>query len=127
MKIVKIAAVICNVLFWAFFCMVVVTDGAPKGADLLWSLLPFVMPIFNVVVMLVLSSPARVARIVGLIGNIIWLVTAAWLAIERVPSHPQEEGLIEYVVLLVVTPLLSAIALSADLRAAAPSVKNSPA
>ena len=62
----KIVAVICNVVFWGFFCMVMLTDGPPKGADILLSLIPFLMPIFNVLVIRVLSSPSRVVKLVAL-------------------------------------------------------------
>jgi hypothetical protein len=27
----KIVALICNVIFWGFFCMVMMTDGPPQG------------------------------------------------------------------------------------------------
>jgi hypothetical protein len=113
----KIVAVICNVIYWGFLCMLMATDGLPRGADILYSLLPFVMPIFNVVIMRFLPSPGRAVNLVAMVGNIIWLVLACWLIIDRYPSHPKEEGLLAYVVLLALTPLLSMVALYPRLRA----------
>jgi len=107
----KIVAVVCNVIFWLFLCLVMATDGLPQGTDILYTLLPFVMPIFNVLVMRFLSSPSRVVNLVAMAGNIIWLVLACWMTIARYPSHPKEEGLLAYVALLALTPLLSMVAL----------------
>lgn len=115
----KIAAVICNVIFWGFFCMVMMTDGPPQGADISWAVLPFVMPIFNVVILRFLPSPGRAVNLAAMIGNIIWLVVAIWVIAARYPSHPEEEGLLAYVALLALTPLLSMVALYPKLRATA--------
>ena len=90
----KIVAVICNVVFWGFFCMVMYTDGPPRGADVLLSVISFLMPILNVVVIRVLSSPNRVVKLVALFSNIVWLGLTCWLIMDRYPSHPKEEGLV---------------------------------
>jgi len=118
----KILAVICNVVFWGFFCMVMLTDGPPKGADILFSLIPLLMPIFNVVVIRILSSPIRVVKLLALVSNIVWLGLACWLIVDRYPSHPKEEGLIEFVALMALTPLLSAVAIYLSLRASEPAL-----
>ena len=118
----RILAVICNVLFWGFFCTVMLTDGPPKGADIVLSLIPFLMPIVNVVVIRVLSSPSRVVTLVALLSNIIWLALTCWLVVDRYPSHPKEEGLIEYVALMALTPLLSAVAIYLSLRSSEPAI-----
>ena len=115
----KVLVVICNVVNWGFFCMVMVTDGLPRGTDILWSF-TFFLPILNVVVIGVLSSPGRVTKLAALAGNVIWLGLACWLIMERYPSHPREEGLIEYVALMAPTPLLSAVAMYRSLRASTP-------
>jgi hypothetical protein len=107
----KIVAVICNVLFWLFFCMVILTDGFPEGADIPLSLLFFLMPIFNVVVIRVLASPSRVLKLAAFAANIVWLGLTCWLVAAKYPSHPKEEGLIEYIVMAALTPLLSAVAI----------------
>jgi hypothetical protein len=79
----KILALIVNLVFWLFFCMVMVTDGPPTGTDILWSLVPFVVPIFNVVVIRILSSPTRAVKLVALASNIVWL----GLACSQVHQH----------------------------------------
>jgi hypothetical protein len=116
----KIVAVICNVAFWGFFCMVMLTDGPPKGTDILLSLIPFLMPILNVLVIRVLPSPGRVVKVVALVSNIVWLGLACWLIMDRYPSHPKEEGFIEYVALMALTPLLSAVAIYRNLKVSEP-------
>jgi len=120
----KTIAVICNVVFWGFFCMVMVTDGPPQGADIIWSLLLFLIPILNVVVIRVLSSPSRVAKLAALVGNIIWLGLACWRIVDTLPSHPKEEGLIEFVVLLALTPLLSGVAIYLSPGASEPALSK---
>jgi len=102
--------------------MVMLTDGPPKGADILFSLIPLLMPIFNVVVIRILSSPIRVVKLLALVSNIVWLGLACWLIVDRYPSHPKEEGLIEFVALMALTPLLSAVAIYLSLRASEPAL-----
>ena len=112
----KIAAVVVNVFFWLLFCTVMVTDGPPTGADILISLVAFVMPILNVLVIRFLPSPGRGMRLVALVANIAWLALICWLIGSRYPSHPQEEGLLLYVAVMALTPVVSAVALYIDLK-----------
>lgn len=123
----RIFAVLLNVVFWGFLCVVMLTDGPPKGVDVLLTIIPFFMPILNVVVIRVLSSPSRVLRLVTFVGNIVWLGFACWLILERYPAHPKEEGLIEYVALMALTPLLSAVAIYLSLRASRSTLSKQPA
>jgi hypothetical protein len=118
--IMKILAVVCNILFWLFFCVVMVTDGPPRGTDILFSILPFLMPILNVVVLRNLSSSGRTLKLVALVCNILWLGFACWTTLERLPSHPMEEGLIEYVVLMALTPIVSAGVIWWGMKSGAP-------
>lgn len=47
----KTAAVVCNILFFAFLCVVLVTDGPPtQTAYIVFSLLSLLIPIFSAVV-----------------------------------------------------------------------------
>ncbi len=117
----KIVTVICNVVFWGFLCMVMLTDGLPKGTDIVWSLVLFFVPIVNVAVIRGLSSPSRVLKLVALVANIIWVGLAGWRIIQELPTHPKEEGLFEFVALLALTPMLSAVAIYFSLRASAPA------
>lgn len=125
--IMKIMAIVCNIVFWVSFCVVMATDGLPQGADMLWSLVPFVAPILNLAVIRFLPSPGRVLKILALIINIIWLGIAGWLILTRYPSHPQEEGLIVYVALFALTPLLSAVVIYLGLRAPEAAIQKSQA
>lgn len=116
----KTLAVLCNVVFWAFFCMVIITDGMPQGADMILALVTFLMPIFNVVVIRIVSSPGKNLRLVGFVLNLCWLGIVGWLIVERYASHPAEEGLLGYVTMMALTPLVSALALYLQVRAARP-------
>jgi hypothetical protein len=78
-------------------------------ADIYLSLIFFLMPILNVLVIGVLSSPCRGLKLAFLVGNMVWLGLACWLVIDRYPSHPKETGLVTYVALMELTPLLSAV------------------
>ena len=115
----KILAILINVICWGFVCMVLTTDGPPQRADLLFALLPLVMPVLNVVVLRILRSPGRAVSLVAMAGNILWLAVACWLIIDRYPSHPEEGGLLAYVLILALTPLLSMVALYPGARAPA--------
>ena len=116
----KTIAVICNVVMWGMFCLVAFTDGLPTGTDIISSVFFFVMPLCNILVIKLLSSPSRSVKLAALAGNIIWLGLACWLIIDRYPSHPEEEGLIPYIVLLALTPLVSAVVLALGLRTPGP-------
>jgi len=118
--IMKTFAVICNVVMWGMFCLVTFTDGLPTGTDIIPSAFFFVMPVCNLVVIKLLASPSRSAILAALAGNVVWLGLACWLIIDRYPSHPEEEGLILYVVLMALTPLVSMVALALGLRARGP-------
>ncbi len=104
----KILTVICNVVFWVFFCMIMLTDGLPRGSAVVWSIAPFFMPMVNVAVIRVLSSPSRALKLAALVSNIVWFGLACWRILQELPSHPEEEGLLAFVVLFALTPLLSA-------------------
>ena len=100
----KIVIIICNVVFWGFLCLVMLTDGPPRGANIIWSLVFFLMPILNVAVIRVIPSATSVLKSSALVGNIVWLAVASWQIIQELPAHPKEEGLLEFVVLLALPP-----------------------
>ncbi len=118
----KLIAVVCNILFWGFFWFVLLTDGPPEGSDILSLVFPLAMPILNVLVIRLLPSPGRIPKIAVLLGNIIWLIQACWLIAARYPSHPGEEGLLEFAILIALTPVLSVLAILLQLRTPEPVV-----
>ncbi len=113
----KIVALVCNVILAGFLFLVMLTDGTPENADLPFALLPLVMPVFNVVVLNFIPIPRRAINIVAMVGDTIWFVLSCWLIVARYPSHPEEAGLLTFVVLLALTPVLSSLALYLNLRA----------
>lgn len=106
----KIMAIICNVVSFGFTCLVLVTDGPPQGAAyVVFSLLLLAVPILSVVVFLRFSRSIIMKTAAG-IGNIVLLGFTCWAIVSQYP-HPEEEGVVAYTVLLVLTPLLSLAAL----------------
>jgi hypothetical protein len=128
----KIAAIICNVFIFAFTCLVLATDGTPKEAVYivftLWSLLT---PLLSAAVISQMKKgdgrldlllkrktgegpnqpdhafPMRTKmRITAMTFNIIHIGFICWALVDQYP-HPEEDGFIEYVVLMVLTPILS--------------------
>jgi hypothetical protein len=132
----KILAVICNVVLFAFTCMVLLTDGLPTQATYmaftLWLLMTLIL---NVVVIsrirseegrLWLQTPSTVAggqggadgssptrafgRVVAAICNVVLLGFTGWAYVDQYP-HPEEPGFTAFNVLMVMTPILSLAAL----------------
>ena len=132
----KIVAVICNIVLFAFTCLVLVTDGPPKGASYilftLWLLLTLILS--SVVISrsgardswlglqmkrkaleeqekaVDLSSTSTVMSVVAIICNIILLGFTCWAFVDQYP-HPEEDGVIAFAVLMVLTPILSLVVL----------------
>jgi len=113
----KILAIICNAVLVGFTCLVLVTDGPPQGAGyIVLTLLTLLVPIFTSVVLLRFSKSATMKIVVG-IFNIVLLGFTCWALVDQYP-HPNEEGFIPYVVLVMLTPILSLVALFSTGRAA---------
>ncbi len=130
----KVMAVICNVALFGFTCLVTLTDGpATETSYILFSLLLFLIPILNVVVIpgggahrgwLGLPSKEELAeergksaepssisaaiQIVAVICNIVLLGFACWAIIDQYP-HPREAGLLEFELLVILTPIVSSV------------------
>jgi len=132
----KIVAVICNVVLFAFTCMVLLTDGLPTQATYmaftLWLLMTLIL---NVVVIsriragegrLWLQTPSTVAggqgdadgssptsafgRVVAAICNVVLLGFTGWAYVDQYP-HPEEPGFTAFTVLMALTPILSLVVL----------------
>jgi uncharacterized membrane protein len=132
----KIVAAICNVVWFAFTCLVLVTDGLPKEAGyILLSLLHLLTPLLTLVVLfrsgtsdgwlgLLLkrkaieeqvkvdspSSMSTAMSIVAIVWNIALLGFLCWALVSQ-PPHPEEEGFVAFVVISVLTPILSVVAI----------------
>ena len=132
----KIVAIICNIIWFGFTCIVLVTDGIPKeAAYLVFTLLMLLIPILNVVVLLGsgagkgwlglhmkrkalddkskstgLTSMSNGMRIGSIIWNIVLLGFICWALIDQYP-HPEEDGFIAYTLLTLLTPILSVVVL----------------
>jgi len=132
----RIVAIICNIVFFGFTCLVLVSDGPPKGASYiaftLWTLLTLILS--SVVISRsgvrdgwlglhmkekvleeqkkidVLSSTRTIMRIVAIICNIVFFGFICWAIVDQHP-HSKEDGLIAYTVLMVLTPILNLVVL----------------
>jgi len=105
----KTVIVLLNVVFLAFTCLVIFTDGfAAKPVYIVFSLLLIAVPIFTVI-SLNESAGAGTRRMAG-ISNLLLTAFIVWAVIDQHP-HPAEPGFVPYVVVTVLTPLLSAAVL----------------
>jgi len=130
----KIAALICNIALLGFIALVLLSEGLPRATVyVVFSLLTVVIPILNMVVISMIrakngrlvvrakekapedqgkigerSSSGIVLKLVTIISNIALLVFACWAIIDQYP-HPEEPGVIEMAVLMILTPILSAV------------------
>lgn len=84
-------AVLFNFLFLVFFCLVMLTDGPPRGNAIVLSIVGFLMPIFNMLVIRVLKSPGRSLILAALACNIFWLLVTVWHMAQELPSHPSKK------------------------------------
>ncbi len=132
----KIAAIICNIVLFLFTCFVCVTDGFPRDAVYvvftLWHLFTLV---FSAVVIFRIgtsegwrglrmnrkvleeqrktdgpSSASRNLRIAAIVCNTVFIGFVCWALADQ-PNHPKEPGFIEYVVLMLLTPILNLVVL----------------
>ena len=106
----KILAIICNAVLFGFTCLVLVTDGPPQGTGyIVFSMLKLLVPFLSAVVLFRFSKNVIMKIVVG-IFNFVLLGFVCWAIVSQYP-HPEEEGVIAYTVLLVLTPILSLAAL----------------
>jgi hypothetical protein len=132
----KIAAVIFNIAMFAFTGLVTLTDGIPENAGyVVFTLLMFLVPILNVVIICRSAAalswlgigPTRnasdagdkihgstltstIMHIVGIVCNLVLLAFVCWAIVDQYP-HPEESGVIEFEILVFLTPILSAVVL----------------
>ena len=112
----KIAAVVLNVVFFLFTCLVLVTDGLSKEVPfIVVTALVLAIPVLTVVALLgrrpTEAVPAgSLMTTFAACGNVVLLAAICWSLVKTYP-HPKEPGFIEYVVLALLIPIVSLIAL----------------
>ncbi len=108
--IMKTLAMLCNMALFVFTALVLLVDGPPAGVPfVVLMLLALLVPLGSSLV-LMRSARGPVAGAALAIGNLALLVLAVWAIAGRFPS-PEEKGTVVYSLLLVLSPLLSLVAL----------------
>ncbi len=107
-SIMKIITLIFNIVLFVFTCFVLVTDGLPKETSyIIFTLWTFLILILNVVV-ISRNETSKNILLAAIIGNIILVGLVCWAIADQYP-HPMEPGVVEFGVLMVLTPILSLI------------------
>ncbi len=133
----RLLAVISNIVLFAFTCLVLATDGLPRETGyIILSLLLLLIPIISLVLIFrsgVIairpgprteqetpdllregegrSSTWTMMKTAAILGNIVMFGFAIWAIVSQYP-HPEEEGVIAYTVVVLMTPVLSLFALT---------------
>jgi hypothetical protein len=117
----KTLAVLCNVVLFTFTCFVLATDGGPtKAVYIIFTLMLLMTPVLTVFV-LARRAAGDGARRAAATCNVLLLVLVCWVLVDQYP-HPSEPGFNEYVVAVVVTPLINAVVLLRGKLTSRPSV-----
>jgi hypothetical protein len=132
----KTVTVLCNIVWFGFVCLVLVTDGPPEGASyVVLTLLSLLTPLLTVVAVFrsgagdgwlglhmrrkafgeqgkiqKRSSMSSVINILAVACNLALFGHLCWAFVSQYP-HPKEEGYVAFVLLAVLTPLLSVVVL----------------
>ena len=128
----KVLTVLCNLVLFVFTCLVLATDPAPTGpAYIVFTLLLLLIPLLTVFALarsragtdassVQANGRGRTAmeRAAGL-SNVVLLGFVCWAIIDQYP-HPEEDGVVAFTVLAVLTPILSAAVLFGRTRQPAP-------
>lgn len=125
----RVLAVVCNVVFFAFTCLVLVTDGVSREAPYIaLTALMLLVPVATALVLVRSRGAVAVERLAA-VANLVLLAGIVAAMVDQYP-HPDEEGFVTYAVLAAVTPVLSAVALlrrGAMRGGAAPRTTGAPA
>ena len=112
-------AVISSILLLAFTVFLILTDGAPTDRIyVLFTALLVLIPVLNV---LVLSTsvtgrragarpPRAGVRAATIIGNVALFGFTCWALVDQYP-HPPEPGLVTFILVVLLTPVLAVTAL----------------
>jgi hypothetical protein len=108
----KLLTVLCNVVLVGFTALVVAGEGLSRElAYSVFTLLLVLVPIFTIYVVArgeAARKPA-IARVAA-VCNLVLFGMVCWSIVDQYP-HPAEPGVIPYVVLAVLTPVLNAVVL----------------
>jgi len=116
----RIVAVVCNVVLFAFTCFVVLTEGIPREAPyLILTLLPLLVPIMSLFVLLRggmtlqeqrtrddPSSMSTLANRAAVVCNFVLVGFSCWAAVTQYP-YLEGNGVIPFGLLMVFTPIIS--------------------
>jgi len=106
----KRLAVLCNVVLFTFTCFVLATDGAPtKAVYVVFALVLLMTPIVTVFGLARRAAGQGVRR-AAVACNVLLLALVCWALVDQYP-HPSEPGFVEYVIAVVLSPLVSVVAL----------------
>ncbi len=126
----KALAVICNIVLFVFILFVLAVDGAPEELPyIVFTLLALLIPLLTVFAIAwsgtgglrrmdanvpgtqqVVSPRKVLAGRIALISNVVLLGFVFWAFVEQYP-HPPEQGLIAFMVLMALTPIISIVVL----------------
>lgn len=118
------AAVVFDVVLVAFTCLVLATDGASREVPyIVFAFLLLAVPTLSAALLVRRglnrsdrasdTSPAmRRASQIAVLCNVWLSATACWALYDQYP-HPDEQGFVAYVTVVLLTPILSIVALLA--------------
>ncbi len=98
----RTAALCCNLVLFVSICLTLFTEGIPtQTIYVLFTLLSLVVPLLTLAVIL-----RGGARGVAIAANVLLFACVAWAGIAQYP-YAEGNGIIPFVALMVVTPILS--------------------
>jgi hypothetical protein len=119
----KTPAIVCNVVLFAFTCMVMATDGLPtKAAYIVFTVWSLVTLILSPIV-ISKSDAGKIQdlpqgktplimrmKVPVIVMNMVFIGFHCWAFVDQYP-HPNEEGFAAYVALMLLTPILNLVVL----------------
>jgi hypothetical protein len=127
----KIVAIVCNAVLFAFMCSILMVDGTPTETFYkLLTLFVLLVPLVSFFVVLHSgmtdgwlgvriatkprvepSSTLILVRRVAVLLNVGLLASSCWAMVTQYPQHPKEEGLLAFAMLVLLTPILNIVVL----------------
>ncbi len=112
----RIVAVFCNVILFLFTCSVLLTDGVPSDFGYqVFTLMLLLVPILSVVTLFQRETDDRRRglglRTAAVLVNVLLLAASCWVTVSQYPGHPKEPGFVPYVIMVLLTPILTLLAI----------------